>query len=297
MPDKVDCIINVCKKPFQTTLALLSLNRYSGKYIDKIFFIEENLQNDPEKSSSALIKNRLPNLEYYIPKYWLWTNPIDVKRLGEDEYRSSIRYQYGWEKSNKDFIFITHNDCIYHDDIIGAFLKNIGDNIAIGSIGQCWNCPAFWTKKCNSNNYWNYRPSFVELSALYETVEPPSGHTKRPYHIPKFHEQFKNNPWPLPECRVNEWCILINLAIARDLTVPRGIALPFGAMVDGGRGTSVLDIAVGWFRDISIKNFRCKNFPIYDYMHHTGGHLSMFNFSLYRENENNALKILRTQFV
>lgn len=39
--DKVDVIINVYGKPWQTLCTLKSLMKYSGKYIDKIYFIEE----------------------------------------------------------------------------------------------------------------------------------------------------------------------------------------------------------------------------------------------------------------
>jgi hypothetical protein len=290
MSVKVDCIINVYGKPRQTELALLSLLRYSGDHIDKIFFINEN----DKLAEHKYITNKPLNIDYFTPKYWNWINPVDTGRLHDDEYRLSVRYQYGWERSDKDFVFITHNDCVYRGDIVGALLGNTDDNIAIGQLGQCWNCPASWAKKCDSESYWNYRPSFNELSLLYHTVEPPSGHVKRPYHVPDFHGAFKMRPWPLPECRVNEWCVLVNLAVAREVTMPKGPAVPFGAILNGG--TPILDVAVGWFRDVSRMGHRCTNFPIYNYMSHSAGHPSMYDRDIYARNEINALETLKREY-
>lgn len=290
MSPKVDCIINVFGKPLQTELALLSLMRHSGGHIDKIYFINENAKI----SAHGTIRSRLRNIEYYETRHKHWVNPIDVERLRDDDYRLSLRYQYGWEKSDKNFVFVTHNDCVYHDDIIGAFLENIGSAIAIGQIGQCWNCPAWWSGGCDSSRYLEYRPSFDELKELYSKTVPPEGRVMRPYHLPAFYETFVNEPWPLPECRVNEWCAMVNLSIAGNVTMPKGKALPFGAILNGG--TPILDVGVGWFRDVSRMGHQCRNFPIYNYMNHSAGHSSMFNGDLYAGNEIKALEILKRDY-
>lgn len=292
MNKKVDCIINVCGKSHQTALTLLSLLRYSGDHIDRIFFIEEN----KKIGSHEFIRNKLSaKIDYFMPEHWLWINPVDESRLADDAYRLSIRYQYGWEKSDKDFVFITHNDCVYKGDVVGALLDSIGGNIAIGSIGQCWNCPARWAHKCDPSRYWNYRPSLDELRVLYNTVEPPDASMKkRPYHLPDFHKNFHENPWPLPECRVNEWCALVDLSTARKFTVPFGKAKPFGAITDGG--SAILDINAAWFRDISNMGYRCRDFPIYTYVTHGSGHQAMLDKDIYMTKENEAYKILQSEF-
>ena len=41
---KIDVAINVYGKPWQTLVSLKSLLKVSAKYIDKIYFIEENKQ-------------------------------------------------------------------------------------------------------------------------------------------------------------------------------------------------------------------------------------------------------------
>ncbi len=290
MGKRVDCAVNVFGKPLQTELALLSLMRHSGKHIDKIYFTNENAKIGNHNS----IKNKLSNIEYYETRYVHWVNPVEIRKIDNEDYRLSIRYQYGWEMSDKDYLFITHNDCSYHGDIVGELLENIGDNVAIGHIGQCWNCPASWTGKCRPEGYRDFRPSLEELSILYNTAEPPEGQVLRPYHLPSFHQTFADNPWPLPECRINEWCVLINLSVSRELTCPRGRVVPFGAILEGG--TPILDIGVGWFRGIAHLGHRFKNFPIYKFMNHEAGHPAMFDQKLYEDNERRALAILREEY-
>lgn len=319
MTQKVDCIINVFGKPCRTALTLFSLLKHSGRHIDKIYFIEEKPVTGKDNAAVSVgnmdfiigmgtqdsLLARLRNmvrLEYYTPPHWLWLEPLRRELLRDETYRMCLRYQYGWEKSDKDFVFVTHNDCVYHGDVVGALLGVVEDHIAAGHVGQCWNCPASWAGKCNSDTYWDYRPPLAELEQLYHNVAPPPGLRKRPYHLPEFHPQFRKRPWPLPECRVNEWCCLINMKIARGLTYPRGPAVPFGAHEVGtldiaNKGIWILDTAVQWFRDISLMGCRCRNFPIYDYMEHAGGSRSMRTVELYMADENRALKRLEKEFM
>ena len=202
--EKVDCAINVFGKPYQTALALLSLLRHSGAHIDTVYFI---IEPNSAGNFDPLIA-RLPKVVCYTPRDWLWTNPVDPRRLGDDGYRLSIRYQYAWERSDKRYLFTTHNDCIYIRDIVGAM-----------------------------------------LAALYGT-EPPAGRVKRRYDQPGFDPWFEREPWPLPECRINEWAAMIDLSLARPLTMPIGEALPFGAFSHSGSDT--LDTGVAWFRGVSL---------------------------------------------
>lgn len=307
---KVDVVINVYGKPYQTALTLLSLVRHSGAHIGKIFFIEENLEAQSRtrfekhanlsKDSAAAhpnvhrrLKERLAEyLVQFTPKYWLWIEAADPKRTKTDaDYRLAVRYQYGFENSDEDFLFITHNDCIYTDDILGTLVGNIGDHIAIGHIGQCWNCPAKWAGKCNSDSYQNYRPSNKEIRELYRTVATPTGCAKR--------DVFANKrpwlgDWPLPECRVNEWCALVNLKLARPVTQPMGPAIMFGQYYADNDFSH--EIGVGWFHDVNVMGYRVRNYPIYDHMTHTWGHPSMSSADLYVKYENEAKAILETQF-
>lgn len=307
---KIDVVLNVCGKPYQTALTLLSLVRYSGSHIDKIFFIEENVVAQSKscfkkhiklsEDSNALNPNVHSQLKEllkdrivpFTPKHWLWIESADPKRASTDEdYRLSVRYQYGFEKSDKDFIFITHNDCIYTDDIISVLLNNVEKNIAIGHVGQCWNCPASWAGKCSSDSYDSYKPDLNEIKELYKTVAPPPGFVKRNVFEGK---RPWLGAWPLPECRVNEWCALINLNLARTVTQPNGSATMFGNYYADNNFSH--EIGVGWFHDVSLLGYRIKNYPIYNHMKHTWGHPSMSDSGLYARLEDEAKAILEKDY-
>jgi len=287
---KVDCAINVFGKPCQTALALLSLVRHSGAHIGTVYFIME-----PNSGGNfGALLDRLPNVVRFTPRHWLWTHPVDERRLGDDDYRLSIRYQYAWERSDKRYLFITHNDCLYTGDIVGAMLAGIGDRIAIGRVGQCWNCPASWTNRCDPTRYLEYRPSFAELADLYRTTEVPAGRRRRNYDRPEFDPSFSEQPWPLPECRVNEWAVMVDLDRARPLTRPLGSALPFGAYLRSGSDT--LDIGVAWFRGVSRQGCEAAHMRVEDYVRHGAGHPAMFDRSLYEDGERRAREILEREY-
>ena len=299
MPPKVDVLINVCGKPLQTTLALLSLERACGQHIGTIYFTEEKTDaSEIDDGNFEYIKKRLKStLVRYVPEQWNYCFALEPDKLGDETYRHSIRYQYGWEMSDKDYLLIIHNDTYFHGDVIGAMLDNIGDNIAIGDIGQCWYCPAAFTGKCDSDRYLEYRPDFDELFTLYKTTRPPKDRMLRTYHLPTIHPMFIHQPWPLPECRVNEWCALIDMKKARPLTVPHGRVTPFGAII--GVGKQILDVGCQWFREMNIRNHRCRNFDIYQYMHHDvppTGQPTLINRDKYKDKELEALDKLKKEF-
>jgi hypothetical protein len=288
--EKVDCAINVFGKPFQTALALLSLFRHSGTHIDTVYLVTE--QNSA--GSLETLIDRLPKVVRYTPRHWLWTNPADERRLDDDGYRLSIRYQYAWERSDKRHLFITHNDCEYTGDIVGAMLAGIGDRIAIGRIGMCWNCPASWANRCDPLRYWDFRPSFAELAALYRAAEAPVGHRKRNYDRPEFDASFQRHPWPLPECRVNEWAAMVDLDIARPLTRPIGSVIPFGAF--SRSGSDIIDTGAAWFRGVSQQGYKAAHMEVEEYVRHGGGHPAMFDRSLYDEGERRARETLLADY-
>jgi len=127
-------------------------------------------------------------------------------------FRYSIRYQFAWENSKADYLFISHNDMVYNKDIISGYLKKIQGHIAIGSVGQCWNCPAHKIH-CDSTKYWEYRPNKFELKKLY--IESNNIHRKISIEKIKY-------SWPLPECRLNEMASMFDMQIARPITIPQG---------------------------------------------------------------------------
>jgi hypothetical protein len=281
----VDVAINAYGKPLQTAVTLLSLVRHSGQHIGKIFFTEEAKQ--PRPTDFRFIYDLLPDrVVVYRPKYWHWCNQTDATRLSEAEYRRSLRYQYAWEESKEDYLFVTHNDVLYTGDIIGEFLELVGDNAGVGEIGQCWNCPASSAGLCSGDSYWSFRPTESQLEALY--AEYPANRVGW--------EAFRDDdkPWPMPECRLNEWAALINLKLCRPATLPLGDAFPFGAMT--------LDIGTRWFRDMSAKGLTFVNRPLTGLGSHGwvldggGGHQALFSRDKYDAGEQAALDLLVREY-
>jgi hypothetical protein len=293
---KVDVAINVCGKPFMTMLALLSLMKHSGRRVNRIFFIHENSRAYGQDydfdavAAAAKSINLRGRLEYVVPEYWFHVSPADPDMLAQEGYRLSIRYQYAFERSDKDLLFVMHNDAYFTGDVIGALAEGIEDYAAAGDIGQCWNCPANHSGLCGSGKYLDYRPDLDELRRLYTRVPG----RRRMYAMPDFSPEFLEKPWPLPECRVNEWAALINLRRVRRLTAPLGSARPFGAM--GFCGGALLDVGAPWFRDMARMGEVCRHVALDRYVRHGCGHEAMSDAQLYRGTEEEARRILERDF-
>lgn len=280
--DKIDVCINVFGKPYQTIVTLKSLLEHSGKHIDKIYFIEEF--NQPEiKLDFDYIKTQVgySNIEHFIPKQFLWVNGTDVNRLKTDkDYLQALRYQYGLENTNKKYLLLVHNDMLFFEDIVGAMLNKIQDNIGIGLIGQCWNCPFEKEHKCNGDIFPKYNPNINEVN---EIVNKYLG-TRTAIHR---HKIDSVQPIPLPECRLNEFVCLINMEIYNKEVFPNGDIVPFG-------GHYIMDIADLWFRQFVLKGYTFKNMDIYKYCKHTpfnetqGGHQALFNKESFYTQEKKA---------
>ena len=285
---KVDVAVNVYGKPYQTVLSILSLLKYSKNHIDNIYIITEKKQ--PFGFDKSIIKELLNGLPviFYTPKlYFGWW---EGRRRGAiysilckfDFFRHSIRYQYAWEKSKAKYLFIMHNDMVFHKDIIGNYLNNINHKIAIGTVGQCWNCPAS-EKYCSRETYFNYRPSNIQLIEMYK-----GWHANRAVKKGLVKENGIN--WPLPECRLNEQAALINLEIAKKVTMPNGPAVPFG--------TFSLDTGTLWFQQVSKLGYEITNDVYWNYASHgifnlnRSGHGSLANQKLYDEEESLAKNMI-----
>ncbi|MBO0938777.1 hypothetical protein J2I47_19655 [Fibrella sp. HMF5335] len=291
-PNSVDVAVSVYGKPYITAVTLLSLLKQSGQWIDTIYFIEERQQ--PEGTSLAFLKRLLKpyNVVYYRP--WMnygYRNMLTDKRrylLPIPLFRRSVRYQYAWEKTDKAHLFITHNDVLYTDDLVKAYLDHIGDGLGIGKVGQCWNCPAYKEGLCNGDRYTHYRPDVAEVESLYaKHGDPRGGGYKR--------QLAAQGAWPLPECRLNEYACLIDMTKARSITQPEGAARPFGFFGN-------IDTASEWFKDINHMGYTVTNFDYDPYASHSwvnainNGHRALSDRSIYEAEEAIARQYLQTEF-
>lgn len=308
MQKKVDVLINVFAKPYQTALSLLSLMRHSGHWIDRIWFVIDR----PEGTAFTgrqFVLDMLPNIELYEPQESRWIKHADFSRIGEESYRHSLRYQYGWEKTDKDWVLIVHNDINIKGDVVGRLMDSIGEGVAAGQVGMCWVCPAHHHGLCSPERYLDYRPGLKEFLSI---AAAPKGTVLTDVVNYMVCPELRRQPWPLPPCRVNEWCALVNMVKARPLTMPFGEVRPYGSYVFDGvlkeplPGEEYLefknnlgivyDIGVSWFRDMHRRGLSCTHVDISPLLDHWWGVKSRYDDALYRENELRARGILESDY-
>jgi hypothetical protein len=273
----VDVCINVYGKPWQTLCTLKSLMQHSGHHIDKIYLIKEHRQPFHEKID--FIFKFFQNLIVFTPiKHEFWSESTDV---ADEKQRHTIRYQYGIEKSNKKYIFLTHNDVLYTGDVLSDMLSKVQGMAGVGQIGQCWNCPANHAGLCSSEKFYQWEPSYEDVI----TLPLPFSRTTKDLIDPQY-------PMPLPECRLNEWACLLNREILikeqdyQDRNSIFGIA-------------NKIDIGCSWFKFMTIKKYQFLNYNQkfdHGYWAKNAGHVALIDEVLYRASERVAKKYFYTHY-
>jgi hypothetical protein len=288
----VDVALQVYGKPYQTAITLLSLLRQSEQWIDTIYFVTERRQ--PPKTCFRFLRKLLEpyKVVYHTPLFYLqWfnmTTSAGLHFLPFGPFRRSIRYQYAWERSESPYLLVLHNDVLFTDDLVGAYLRTINNHVGIGKVGQCWNCPAFKDDKCSGDRYAAYQPSFEEVGILY-------GKYGNLRDTPFTQAISPGAAWPLPECRLNEYASMFNMAVARPVTMPLGKAHPVGMF-------GPIDIGTAWFQEVNRMGLRVANFDYDPYASHAwasginNGHRALANRELYDREEQQAYDMLREQF-
>ena len=278
----VDVALNIFGKPYQTSLSLLSLFRFSEQRIDRVFMQFEPSGSMHDTVSPYCIAEYVtetigPRCVVYQPRYWLKFDVVDESRLQDPEYLYSIRYQHGFTHTDKKYLFVMHNDVYFKRDVIGPMLEKINGAFAVGRLGQCWACPAregttvreagLGNTPCDPTRYMEFRPDFTGLDSLYRTAAR-LGVFGRPYW--KGWAGFdRERAWPLPECRINEWACLVDVEQTRPHVYPNGPVLPFGAFEQCGE--TCLDTAVAWFRGLHHRGLFARHMDIDPYLKHWVG--------------------------
>lgn len=309
-----DAAMNVLGKPLQTALSALSLLGVCGEHIDAMYFqfepvgsgfdaglpyaVAEYLQEGFERGEHG---HKIVTRQ---PLNWLGRNVPEPDKLNDPGLRLSIRYQQAWESTDKPYLLTVHNDIFVFKNLLKPMLDLAGADpapFAVGGVGQCWNCPAAsqavvdlgmpGRTACSPARYADFQPTFAQLSGLYEEAAR-QGRFTRPYNAP-WCGSFVRQPWPLPECRVNEWVCLVNMDLARPRTVPLGHVTPFGAF--GLCGGHLLDTAAPWFRGMNALGLRAAHFPVERYMKHWVG-TGKKTQKKHNQAEDNARRILEKHF-
>jgi hypothetical protein len=306
MPERVDVAMNIFAKPYQTALSLLSLLKFSAARIDRLYLQFEpagsRYDAEPPYAVAEYLREQGWPLAIFQPDIWIGRNPPDEKRLDDPAYRLAVRYQYAFEHTDKRRLFILHNDVMFKRDIVGAMLERADGNFALGSLGQCWNCPARLAElvreaglgdlPCTPERYQEFQPDFAGLERLY-AVARQRGVFVRPYWL-GWEAHYRDRAWPLPECRVNEWACLVDVEQTRPLVRPWGTIAPFGAFESCG-ASHLLDTSAAWFRELSRLGMKAGHFPLDAYMKHWGG-TSRILWDRYRDAELEAMNIARRVF-
>jgi hypothetical protein len=252
MITKIDACINYYGKPYQTMVTIATLLQYSEQYIDKIYLVVENNQPNAEAwRGVARIESMFKEkIHLFFPnKHIPYLSDFDAKDLPLDDVLN-IKYEIALRNSDKKYVLILHNDMLFESDLLGRYIESVNHSsetiTGVGYIGQCWNCPAFAAKVCNSAIFPQFKPTYQEVLDLYQTQ--PSQNTARA-HKTLAKEKF----FPMPECRLNEHFCLINTEIYRKATLPQGIAPYFGGVWDGG------DTATAWFYSMINQGYQFKH--------------------------------------
>ncbi|MCR4665748.1 MAG: hypothetical protein K5657_00440 [Desulfovibrio sp.] len=272
--------MNIFAKPFQSALSILSLLRASKTHVGTIWLQFEPAGSCYDTETPYLIAHYLTDIlrwpcVVFQPEIWFDCAVAERSRFAETAYRMGLRFEYAMEHCKAPRLFLMHNDVFFHKDILGTLLEEIGDAFAIGPLGQCWNCPAscenitmyaLQRKACSPEHYRSFTLTYKELCALYAHSDT-TRIFKRSYSDGL--STLRDSPWPLPECRINEWACLVNLEKTRPLTYPYGDALPLGAYEHCGSHT--LDIGVSWFRAMHRHGLHAKHFPTEGWLTHFVG--------------------------
>lgn len=296
MSIKVD--INVCYygKPYHTIAAIRSLVRHSRVHINKIFITIEKKQPKNDEFGIYILKKALrkDNIHYIYPTYFYNLGDIDVERARLDAaYRYQLPYQYVLENSTQEFVFIMHNDCLFHGDMIGKMISTIQQSkklvAGIGPIGQCWNCPASFEKRCDPTEFMNFQASSAELISLMDRHPIPRKEiTLRLLQEGKTH--------PLPECRLNEYAALLNTRLYRSNSLPRGSNIAFAGNWGGN------DWGTVWFYEMVNRGFHFIHQPLEEFATHApfneinNGISAYSNERLYQLSERRAKEYCERHF-
>ncbi|MBQ9405442.1 MAG: hypothetical protein IJU37_01730 [Desulfovibrio sp.] len=301
----MDVAVNIFAKPFQTSLSLLSLLQHSGQHVGMVWLQYEPYGSQYDSISPYAIAQYLrlnigDRCQVFQPDYWLDLNAADPARLDDAPYRLGIRYQYAFEHSQSRKLFLMHNDIYVFNDVLGFMRSVMGTAIAVGQLGQCWNCPAHHAElvrkvlhrsACVPEAYQDFRTDYEQLCLLYKQAQA-RGIFVRPYDQ-GFRGIFDRQPWPLPECRINEWACLLDLERSRPLCLPKGTILPPGAYRQCG--PICLDIGVEWFRGMHAHGMYARHVDLRRHLKHWVG-TGKVTARRYLMAEENALQILEAKY-
>jgi len=272
MIKKVDVAIQSYKKPESLILSLLSLHKVARDSVDVVWINDDksgdgitniyksdnlkkalypwkiNIRENNRRMGWWLSFVRGYNPDYLTKSYKLIRmlfNFYKNKNFFVDKY--DIRYQWAIDSTDKDFIFLMHDDVTFKKNVIAKYLASISKMKKpgiVGDLGQCWRC-RYQAFGCRPDRILKgFRPS-----AHWPLTRISSGDHKR-------------------ACRINEWSALISVNAAK--IIEKKYQVFFGNYDDRS------DLGAYWFGCSISENFQFDD-PIFShekddyYLHWEGG--------------------------
>ncbi|MDD7681146.1 MAG: hypothetical protein PUJ06_11685 [Stecheria intestinalis] len=265
---KVDVAIQSYKKPESLIYTLFSLKKCCGNLIDTIYINDDCSGNgtidyylNPRLSDAlAPIKLKVRENELasgfnvtlmtkesfskksFINKLQL-LGYIPIHRLKFHKTSDDVRYQWAINNTDKKYLFIIHDDIKFFDNILKIYLDRITSNSKLAIVGDLGGerlCPfGPCGDKCSPKKI---------LNGDYPCKTWPVTGTRSIFHTILGRKR--------RDCRINEWCCLINVDIAHEIYNKYGVF--FGNYEAGGDvGTYWLDRALkcGYTFDDPVPDF------------------------------------------
>ncbi|MEE3660420.1 hypothetical protein V2I52_00505 [Brenneria sp. g21c3] len=269
---KVDVAVCSYKKPELLFKTLLSLKKVSEKFIDTIWICDDGGNDDSaiDFYNSDLFKNSLKpwkvNVRENTQRGGWWFTPVKglkptylsfskriaysirgkIKGTGFSILRENVRYQWAIDSTDKEYLFVIHDDVDFYADVIDLMLRSLltmeKPGIA-GDLGQCWRCE-YSARGCTP-----LKVSHGDYPSRYwPNKEPESSGTN----------------WP---CRMNEWCCILNVQTAR--YIEKKYDVLYGWFDNSG------DTSAYWFYLLIKEGYQFSSIAEYGsntyYLHADGG--------------------------
>lgn len=248
--EKVDVAIQSYKKPESLVYTILSLRKYCGEHIDTIYINDDcsgkdiiNFYSDPallEMIKPIRIQTRINespsgyNVTLMTKEAFRKKNPIQklqilswalIHRLAWHNTSDDVRYQWAINSTDKKYLFIIHDDIKFFDDVLGLYLQKMTDQkdlAIVGDLGYERLCPfGPCGEKCSPEKILQgkYPCKTWPVTGYRSIIHRIMGRSRR-------------------DCRINEWCCLINVDVAHQIEKKFGVY--FGNYEAGG------DVATYW---------------------------------------------------
>lgn len=238
----VDVAVQSYRKPHLLLYSLLSLKAHSGQHVDQVwinddgsapwvieFYKSKAFQEALHPWRVHVRQNTRRMGWWYLPVKGLQPKYMTLRRrLSQwwkqrknsdffEAQREDIRYQWAIDSTDKDFLYLMHDDMVYYGDTLDVYLNAIqalSKPAVVGDLGQCWWC-----------NYKEHGCTPARISSGWRPSETwPEKHP------------LQQGYWP---CRMNEWSTLLSVRAARAIEEQEEIL--FGNYNNKG------DVGVYWF--------------------------------------------------